>query len=157
MDKKGKEPMKTLLQGFLTALQCADASLQYSRPIDGRTNPIALDDCKKVVQNAIAQLMPLLAHRSVLKSDNPNTPDGVAGIAPLELELLRAVLPEPYTIVNEGTDNLSIWDGDDWQYRIDQWETATSLLAKIIAVRASSAEIHGRVSVQHEIKKALGL
>jgi len=106
---------------------------------------------------AILALEVLLAPNSQLISTNQNTPNGITGIAPLELELLRAVLPSPYTLVNEGTEDLALWDGDDWQYPIRQWDTAKGLITKIIDVQCNAAELAGTVRVQHQVKNALGL
>ncbi|HRH68876.1 MAG TPA: hypothetical protein PLB89_05145 [Flavobacteriales bacterium] len=140
--------MKTYIDKALEGLRAAAYAL--SEPRTSRT----VSEAQQHIADAIAFLDPLSNARSQVLS---STGEKVPGIAPLELELLRAVLPSGYTIVNEGTEDVALYDGDDWQQPLSQFSTARGELDVLIREVERSARIHGKAEVQHYVKKALGI
>jgi hypothetical protein len=72
-----------------------------------------------------------------------------------ELILLRAVMPQPYELVNNGT---ALWNPDmEWQLELDSFDTAKEVVEKMIAVNKAYGFTEGQCRVQLQIKKALGI
>jgi hypothetical protein len=72
-----------------------------------------------------------------------------------ELQLLRAVLPLSYELVNDGA---SLWNHDmEWELDLDSFDTAKEVVDKMLAVNKAYGFTSGESHVQLQIKKALGI
>lgn len=149
--------MRELLQNTLTALQSAKACLAETVPVSDHADVGAIIDCKKNVDEQIDQLTALLAPQGVVKAAN-GTNEERASITPYQLALLKEVLPEGIEVVNEGTEDLSIWDANnELQYPIGRWESAKKMVTLLICRAEEHGEIKGRTGVQQGLLNLLGV